>query len=120
MYTITIKHKETSASRTQRAGWIKNRFDLSAVESLKLVDRIIAGEEKSFNVWSASDAESWVECEYFTVTADRTPTEHELVQERWDKESDLLERGAAGDAEAAIEFCKLYSTVGISLGHAYA
>lgn len=119
-YITTVRYREGSGkTRVQMAKEINNlprSYDVmhvkySSAQLLQIVDALIAGTPVYREHIQKADADLWVACDFLDCTTEISYNQYEQVynqlQESYDRIMDLRTRGAAGDVEAAIAYCRV-------------
>lgn len=113
--TLTLR-QPVQLTRVEMASWIldhpiPNQHEkLSAQKALGVVDALKSGTPLLVTMLYSQDS-AYETCPFLDCKSEVIENEYERGyrerHEEWAVADDLRERGAAGDAEAAIAFCKL-------------
>lgn len=116
--TVRITLDDTSITAPQLAVWVRdiapNQYTLS--EAMYIARCMIRGEgwEPPYEIVAYQlermEGQPWS----YTITTPPNPYVEQI--QIWKEQRELLEKAAAGDAEAAIAYCKLELSGGINHG----
>ncbi len=105
---LTIKDKSASPARLANflKNYIKSSFSEYSVHYyLKLAKDIIDGKEYKSDVDLGIPENEFVHVELYDIFSESANAYAKILVDR-EYYNDLIEKGANGDAQAAIEFCK--------------
>jgi hypothetical protein len=104
-YTYTLQ--DQSIAQLPLALWVKRkaRDRLPAKIVLEITRSLLAGDKWVPEAHMVEDPEDGGM--FCSVLIEHEPNQYEALFRQWDEHAALLDRAVAGDAEAAIEYCKL-------------
>lgn len=106
MLVTQLKNKSTNTNAPALALFLKKYItSLNTKESLELAKKMIAGEVYTFGYDEFIPDNDYVIAEDIDIEDEEDISRKEMYAQR-KHYNDLLESGANGNAEAAIEFCK--------------
>jgi hypothetical protein len=112
--TVRITLDDTSITAAQLAGWVRDVApdQYTVTEAMYIARCLIRGEGWEPPYWNVAYQLERLKDQPCSYTITTPPNDMAIQFERgvrlYAEGKELAERGAAGDAEAAIEFCKRF------------
>lgn len=101
---VSAPNTLTTSEKLEAIKWVKEQYPgISSKDALEIVNRLNNKEVLTFDYYVLMSTPSFLHVE-------NDPEEEELTfaerEKNWKRLKSLMEKGASGDAEAAIEFCQ--------------